>query len=370
MLWIRCTVVAAVLFLVPAGCRPIVSLGRNPDGEALKKIEVLANYRHGRFYNLDTTLTYVPVAATGRRRPRWMGYLKHFFSKPKGTRPPRPLCYAVTDVKNSSFSGPTVIWFGHSSFLLKTKTANILADPSFSGFAGPFRGMVNAFAGSNEYSVRDMPSIDVLLISHDHYDHLDYTTVKKLKKKVKRVIVPVGVGAHFRRWGFPPAQITELYWHQSVTLPGGVTITATPAHHRSNRTFETNKTLWASFVVEADGRKLYYSGDTGYSSHFKQIGAQYGPFDLAMMECGQYNKKWPHSHMHPVQTAQAAVDIRATTIIPVHWGKFAESDHPWNEPVKLLLPAADSLGIQVSIPYIGQPYTVGQPPLRRPWYNW
>ena len=219
------------------------------------------------------------------------------------------------------------------------------------------------------YNDKDMPEIDALVISHDHYDHLDYNTVKQLRKKTKRIIGPVGVGSHFRKWGFDADKITELNWNESVSLNDQISITAAPAHHRSNRTFEQRKTLWASYVVKAGSYKVYFSGDTGYSKHFKLIGDQYGPFDLAMMECGQYNKKWSGSHMFPTQTVQASLDLRAKTIIPIHWAKFAESEHAWNEPVKILLPSADSAGLSVSVPFIGQPYSIGDAPQRYPWWD-
>jgi L-ascorbate metabolism protein UlaG (beta-lactamase superfamily) len=349
------------------GCNAIKAVGKNPSGEALKKIEALPNYKWGQFQNLDpvqpTTITN-PI-----RKPRWLRLLKFFAGQPKKVLPSKPLIAVNTDLVNTTFDKPTVTWFGHSSFLLKAGTVNILVDPSFSGFAGPFKGAIKAFDGSNVYNERDMPVIDALVISHDHYDHLDYLTVKRLRKKIKRIIVPVGVGSHFVYWGFPRDIITELNWNDSIKLTNTITITAAPAHHRSNRTFKTNKTLWASYVISADGYKIFYSGDSGYSQHFKKIGQQYGPFDLALMECGQYNIKWPHSHMFPNQTAQAALDLGAAVTIPVHWGKYAESEHAWNEPVNLLLNAADSLKVPVTVPFIGQPYTIGTTVKRFDWWN-
>lgn len=348
-----------LLFFAPA-CQPLRSLGKNPSGEELIKIERLPNYRNGTFQNLESPAP--DTVAMSRRRGGWTRLLRYLVAKkPANTRPPKPLPVFITDIMSNDYKAPTVIWFGHSSFLLKTAQANILFDPDFSDYAGPFKGMVTAFAGTDAYGVKDMPPIDALVISHDHYDHLDYRTVKQLKKKVKRVIVPMGVGSHFRKWGYKKETITELNWNDSVRVTEGVTITATPAHHRSNRTMAQNKTLWASYVIAADGYKIYFSGDSGYSSHFKLIGNSYGPFDLALLECGQYNQKWPRSHMFPYQTAKAATDLKASMIIPVHWGKFAESEHPWNEPMELLRASADSLKLPVSIPFIGQPYTIKQP---------
>ena len=316
--WFKSIMPILVLAAVPVcGCNPIRSLGKNPEGEAQRRIEMLPNYKNGQFQNIDQTVRQV-VAVPAGRRPRWLGLLKFFNGQSKALLPSKPLPAVDTDLINTNFEKPTVVWFGHSSFLLKARAANILFDPSFSGFAGPFKGAIKAFDGSNVYNHKDMPVIDALVISHDHYDHLDYLTVKKLRKKIKRVIVPVGVGGHFIRWGFPKEIITELNWDDSVKITDQITITATPAHHRSNRTFKTKKTLWASYVIKAEGYKIYFSGDSGFSRHFKMIGEQYGPFDLAMMECGQYNVKWPQSHMFPHQTAQASADLGAAMTIPIH----------------------------------------------------
>jgi L-ascorbate metabolism protein UlaG (beta-lactamase superfamily) len=345
-----------------------MAVGKNPSGEALERIEALPNYKWGRFQNIDPDIQ--AGAITASRKPRWVSLLKFFAGQPKKVLPSKPLITVNTDLVNTTFDKPTIIWFGHSSFLLKVGTANILVDPSFSGFAGPFKGAIKAFKGSNVYDERDMPVIDALVISHDHYDHLDYLTVKRLRKKIKRVIVPIGVGSHFLHWGFSREIITELNWNDSTKLTNSITITATTAHHRSNRTFKTNKTLWASYVIRAGGYKIFYSGDSGYSPHFKRIGDQYGPFDLALMECGQYNVRWPHSHMFPNQTAQAAVDIGASMIMPVHWSKYAESEHAWNEPVNLLLKSADSLKVPVTVPFIGQAYTIGNTAMRVDWWNY
>lgn len=354
--------------MVPSGCQPIINLGKNPSGEDLQKIETLPNYYDGQFHNLDNLPSGI-VAPAGSRGPRWLGLMKYFVGKkPASTRPEQGMPTVQTDL-NTSYAQPTVIWFGHSSFLLKAGGANLLFDPNFSSFAGPFSGLINAFPGSNAYDERQMPQLDAVIISHDHYDHLDYLTMKLLKQKAKRVIVPVGIGSHLRKWGYPAEQIIELYWHQSYRINDSVTVTATPAHHRSNRTMAQRKTLWASYVIQSGKQKIYFSGDTGYSSHFQQIGKQYGPFDLAMMECGQYNSRWPHSHMHPSQTARAARDIGAAVIVPVHWAKFAESMHPWNEPVQLLLKAADSLSVSVSVPMIGEPYSIGQAPKQMEWWK-
>ncbi len=183
-------------------------------------------------------------------------------------------------------------------------------------------------------------------------------------------VVPVGVGADLRYWGFDPKKITELNWNSSVTLPDGLSITATPAQHKSNRTFgSTNKTLWASFVIKTGPYKLFYSGDGGYGPHFRQIGKQYGPFDLALLECGQYSPNWPWTHLVFGETAKAAIDLQANLLQPIHWGKFVEADHPWNEPIKKLIPTAEKLGVPLNIPKIGEPYALGDEPKTEVWWD-
>lgn len=349
------------LLVVPAGCGMVKSLGKNPQGDALTRIQALPNYKNGAFQNLDS-------ADNGPNKVKGGNAFKAIFNRPENVAPQSQLPWVKTDIKNLEAVKPTVVWFGHSSVFIKTQSATILIDPVFSNHAGPIPGMIKAFKGSTHYQADDMPDIDVLIISHDHYDHLDYRTVTKLKNRIKKVVVPVGVGSHFIYWGFKPENIVELNWNQSYTLPGGLKVTATPARHRSNRTFAEKKTLWASYVIQANGYRLFYSGDGGYGSHFKQIGRQYGPFNLAIMECGQYNQAWLHHHMLPAQTARAAADLQAQMIQPVHWAKFAESAHPWNEPINLLLPAAEALHIPVTVPQIGEPYVVGSTPKRTVWW--
>jgi L-ascorbate metabolism protein UlaG (beta-lactamase superfamily) len=351
-----------LLFMFPQSCGIVRSLGHNPQGEALKQIQTLPNYRNGMFQNLDS-------ADNGGNKVKGGNALKAMFNRPESITPSRPLPWVKTDLINTAYNRPTVIWFGHSSVLIKSRSGNILIDPVFSNHAGPIPGMIKAYKGTKHYTANDMPDIDVLLISHDHYDHLDYRTVKKLKSRIKKVIVPKGVGSHFVYWGFDPKNIIELNWNEGLALPGNLHITATPARHRSNRTFAEKKTLWASYVIQADDYKIFYSGDGGYGDHFKQIGKQYGPFNLALMECGQYNENWLHHHMMPEQTAQAVADLQAHLLQPVHWAKFAESNHPWNEPVKRLLPAAQKLGIAVSVPQLGEPYTLDDSPKRTVWWS-
>nr|WP_294794689.1 MBL fold metallo-hydrolase [uncultured Mucilaginibacter sp.] len=350
-----------LLFIAVAGCGPIRSVGRNPKGKALNGWDTLANYKKGSFQNLTERLD------SAVKYNRWL-FLR---GRPKTIRPSKPLPSVTTDLNKLAATAPTVVWFGHSSLLIKTGQGNILIDPIFSNHAGPVPGLVTAFKGTMNYQAEDMPTIDVLIISHDHYDHLDFRTLKKLKNRIKMAIVPVGVGADLRYWGFDRKKIIELNWNQSTTLPGGLKITATPAQHKSNRTtYNTaNKTLWASYVIQSGQYKLFYGGDGGYGPHFKHIGKQYGPFDIAFLECGQYSPNWAWTHLTFGETAMAAVDLQACLIQPIHWAKFVAADHPWKEPIEKLLPAAKKLDVQVNVPRIGEPYTLGDSPKQKAWWN-
>ncbi|MBB5396122.1 MBL fold metallo-hydrolase [Mucilaginibacter sp. AK015] len=354
-------VIAALLLTVAAGCGIVRSVGKDPDGEDLARLDTLPNYKNGVFENLAEL-----TDSTVKRNK----LLLLFHNRSKITRPSLGLPWVKTDLNTLTAPAPTVVWFGHSSMLIKTGQGNILIDPILSNHAGPVPGLVTAFKGTTHYHAKDMPPIDVLIISHDHYDHLDYSTLRKLKDHIKTAVVPLGLGSTLVYWGFDRKNIIELNWEQSVTLPGGLQVTATPAQHRSNRTYsKSNKTLWASYVIQAGKYRMFYGGDSGYGTLFKKIGQKYGPFDLAMLECGQYSTNWPWAHLWLGQAARAGADLQARLLQPIHWAKFEEADHPWNEAIKQLLPAAAKEGIPVNVPRIGEPYTLGRPPRRDVWWN-
>lgn len=263
---------------------------------------------------------------------------------------------------------PSIVWFGHSSYLLTLNGFTILVDPVMSGHSAPLPFLVKSFAGTDIYSVDDLPPIDLLLITHDHYDHLDYETVKKLNPKVKQVIAPLGCGEHLRFWGYDANIVSELNWHESITI-GEHTITATPARHFSGRAFERNTSLWASYVLKSTALNLYLGGDSGYGPHFKAIGDQYGPFDLALLESGQYNPAWAFIHMMPEETVQAAQDLNARVLMPVHWGKFVLSLHNWDEPIQRLTAAAQQKNQALFTPTLGKAMPLNGENLDNPWWE-
>jgi L-ascorbate metabolism protein UlaG (beta-lactamase superfamily) len=251
-------------------------------------------------------------------------------------------------------SEPQLIWFGHSASLIRIQGKTLLLDPMLGKAASPL-----PFAGPKRFSQppispEALPHIDAVLISHDHYDHLDYPTIKKLCGKTTKFFVPLGVAAHLRTWGVKETQIVELDWWNETTFEG-LTFTCTPARHFSGRSLNDRfKTLWCSWVIQARDTKLYFSGDTGYGPHFKQIGKKYGPFDLTMLECGQYDKRWPNIHMQPEQTFAAHQDLRGKRLLPLHWGAFVLALHPWADSVERIQKAAAPSKTEVMTPKIGE----------------
>ncbi len=300
--------------------------------------------------------------------------IKEYRNKPAATIPPRPIPSVRTDLFSLPADRPVLLWFGHSSYLIKMLGMYILVDPVFGGHASPVPFFAKSFPGTDIYGAEDLPPIDMMVLTHDHYDHLDYKTIRQFAPKTCHFYTSLGVGAHLEYWGIERERITELDWGETVRMPDGqggagageeadaqeISLTAMPARHFSGRTFKRNQTLWSSFVLKGGGYAIFLGGDSGYGSHFKAIGDQYGPFDLAILECGQYGKNWPYIHMFPEQTAQAAIDLRASALLPVHWCKFVLSVHEWNEPIRRLVKAAAEKGLTLATPMIGEPVLIGE----------
>lgn len=327
--------------------------GGAPADVRLTRIEQSKHWRNGAFQNVEPTDVM-------RREASYWNMLADNFRKPTDVEPNQPLPTVKTDLRNLPDDGTTIVWFGHSSYLIKSGSVTVLVDPVFSGYASPVPVFGKAFPGADAYTVADMPPIDLLVITHDHYDHLDYETVKGLSNKVKRVVTALGVGAHLERWGYDPTRISELDWDKTATLSDGFTLTAVPARHFSGRGIRRGQTLWSAFVLELNGQRLFLGGDSGYGPHFKSIGQQHGPFDLALLECGQYGRDWPSIHMFPNEVAKAAHDLGARVLLPVHWAKFALAFHPWTEPINQLTAAvSNDDSLRVTTPRIGEPVPLG-----------
>lgn len=323
--------------------------GKAPKGERLERIKNSPHFKNGSFQNLEDTPDLAEDA-------NMLTVLWNFiFTKIPRQVPAGPIPHVKTDIKAIDAGTDVLIWFGHSSYFLQVDGKRFLVDPVFNGNASPVSFTTKSFPGTTNYHVEDMPDIDYLIITHDHWDHLDYNTVRKSEPKVARVICPLGVGAHLEHWGYPASKITELDWYESTGLAEGFTIHATPARHFSGRGFKRNGTLWASFALHGPSHRIFIGGDSGYGSHFAVIGQQYGPFDLAILENGQYNTAWIYIHTLPDQVMLAAKDLGAKRALPVHHSKFALAMHAWDEPLIQITAAGAASGIPLLTPMIGQP---------------
>ena len=323
--------------------------GKYPSGLRLERIKKSPNFRDGIFQNLS------PTEVTSNKDVSMISMLRKFIFGVEGVKPPKALPSVKTDLKNLFAETPTIVWFGHSSYFIKSQNINILVDPVFSGNASPVSFMVKAFEGTNTYGVDDMPEIDMLILSHDHYDHLDYETIMKLIPKTKKFYVALGVGEHLEYWGVKTENIIEFDWYDSYQISSDISLTATPARHFSGRSFTRAKALWISFVFKIHGYNIFLGGDSGYDTHFKTIGDKFGPFDFALLENGQYNVDWHYIHTLPEETAQAAEDLNVKIFMPVHWAKFPLAFHPWDEPIIRLQKSVKEKNLKMTTPMIGEP---------------
>ena len=308
------------------------------------------HFTEGKFYNEEAVNMEMSFGMMRKM-------LKEFSNAPKTTIPNKDIPTLKIDSLNvAEFRDSTrLIWFGHSAFLLQIANKNILIDPMFGETPAPhpwFGG--KRFSKELPIEIEKLPSIDAVLISHDHYDHLDYPSIIKLKEKVKMFYTPLGVGAHLQKWGIDKSRIVELDWWQDKTFDNLV-FRCTPAKHFSGRgLLDRYSTLWSSWIVKSDSMNIFFSGDSGYGAHFQEIGEKFGPFDFAMLECGQYNKLWEDIHMFPEQTAQAGIDLKAKKIMPIHWGAFKLAVHPWTESVERMTKKSEELKMDYIIPKIGE----------------
>ncbi|RYY63096.1 MAG: MBL fold metallo-hydrolase [Chitinophagaceae bacterium] len=319
------------------------------------------HYHRERFVNLSNT----PMMAKG---VSMLKVMRAMMRRPKLSRPQHPLPFVRTDLRNPPAGKPTVTWFGHSSYLIQFRGYNILVDPVFSGYASPVAGFVKAFEGSNEYQPSDFPPIDLMVITHNHYDHLDKGTIRKFSSTTKRFLTGLGVGRDLAAAGVDPSLIEESDWWEEYSPAEGIRLQCTPARHFSGRGLVRGGSLWSSFALNFYGHNIFIGGDSGYDTFFTTIGERCGPFELAILECGQYDQFWPDIHMMPEQTALAATQLRAAALLPVHWGKFTLANHVWDEPVKRVLVAAAGLQLPVVTPMIGERFMVGGPYPAKPWW--
>lgn len=348
------SVLAVIGYLLFVSYYP--SFGGDVSKELQTKYNSSENYKNGAFVNrknVPEDLSFWETLKIAR---------KFFFTKvPNGVPPGNVAVETVDSVQIADYQGKTrLIWFGHSAFLLQMEGKNILIDPMFGESPAPHPMLGGKrFSKQLPIALEQLPKIDAVIFSHDHYDHLDYESVLKLKDKVGLFYTPLAVGVHLRAWGIEPERIVELDWWQDIAH-GDLEFVCTPAQHFSGRKFGNRQsTLWSSWVIRSASESIFFSGDSGYGPHFKEIGEKYGPFDFAMMECGQYNESWPDIHMFPEETVQAGKDVDAKVVMPIHWGAFKLALHAWTDPAERATAKAKALQIPLVIPKIGVPITLG-----------
>lgn len=329
--------------------------GKLPSGERLKRIQNSPQYRNGAFQNLSHT----PDLTDGAT---YFSVSKDFFFGKHERRYPEKLIPSVkTNLHHMTKQENVLVWFGHSSYYMQIEGKRILVDPVLSGNASPFRFTTKAFKGSDVYKTEDLPEIDYLFLSHDHYDHLDYNTLVKIRTKVRTVICSLGTGSHLEYWGYEPNRLRELDWHEHIDLEDGFKVHSVPARHFSGRGFKRNQTLWSSFVLKTPAQQIFIGGDSGYDTHFAEIGRSFGGFDLAILENGQYNKNWKHIHLMPDEILQAAKDLQAKRLFPVHSSKFALGTHAWDEPLNLISKNNTLEKLNIITPMIGEKVELQNP---------
>jgi L-ascorbate metabolism protein UlaG (beta-lactamase superfamily) len=328
-----CTIFVTIYLHTP-------KFGNLPEGLHLERIKKSSNYRNGNFQNIHSFnfMTHSNKITS---------FFEFFAKREKIHKIPS----TKTDLINLNKTENVLVWFGHSSYFIQIEGKRILVDPVFSEISSPIPFWPKAFPGSNVYTSNDIPEIDYLIITHDHWDHLDYKTIKNIK--ASKIICPLGVGAHFERWRIN--NFIEMDWYEIIKIDNNFKIHCFPAKHFSGRGFLRNKTLWASFLIEVPTHfNIFIGGDGGYDTHFTEIGNKFGSVDLAILENGQYNKNWKDIHMHPYETIQAAEDLKAKALLPVHVAKFSLSTHSWNEPLETIFKLSQNKGFKLLTPMIGQ----------------
>lgn len=322
--------------------------GKVPSGIRKERIKQSEHFEKGKFKNINPTpqltdgATYISL------------FLKLFNRENKNIHPQHKIGHIKTNLHQLNKASDVLVWFGHSSYYIQLDGKKFLVDPVFNDFASPVSFINQSFKSDNKYSVDDIPAIDYLVITHDHWDHLDYPTVMGLKSKVKKVICTLGVGGHFEHWGFDTSTVLEMEWNEDSRLGDGFQISCLPTRHFSGRGLRPNRTMWGSFLLQSPSMTVYMGGDSGYDNHFSAIGNRFKKIDLAILEAGQYNTSWKYIHMMPDEVIQATKDLNASRLLPVHNSKFALAKHEWNEPLKYIYSNAKNEDFDLITPMIGE----------------
>jgi L-ascorbate metabolism protein UlaG (beta-lactamase superfamily) len=349
--------VAAVTLIGAAALNFWPPFGGSLQGERAARAHASPQFRGGHFENV---VPKTPVSAA----TRWE-YLQRQFSGTEMRTPPAScppvMRLAPADFKERPSPGLRAIWFGHASVYLEIDGVRVMTDPMLSDHASPFAGIGPKRFHPPPLALDTLPKIDAAVISHDHYDHLDVQTVRHLAQLGTHFFVPLGIGAHLERWGVPSAQFTELDWWEAAEI-GGVKLTSTPARHYSSRALrDGNATLWSSWSIAGPSHRVYFSGDTGFGEHFREIGERLGPFDLSLLKIGSYGpgQGWHDIHMDPEEAVKAHVAVKAQRMLPVHWATFNLAFHAWDEPIKRAMVAGRQHRVELVTPRIGETVAAG-----------
>ena len=362
MLW-SITIVVILVLLVIGYTFVDPVFGGKPNAESLKKIEASKNYNGAIFINKEKT----DVMVFSKDAKAWPNTQKGMFSQlnPPKDKNPQNLLPTVKFEKENLKVG-SFAWLGHSTLLMNVDGTKIIIDPVFYKASPIFIGG-KPFKFKHPTTIKDLPKLDVVLISHDHYDHLDTKAIKEMDPLVKQYLVPLGIKAHLLKWGVEDHKIREFDWYESAQL-GSVDFIFTPTRHFSGRgLFNRFSTLWGSWVIKGRTQNIYASGDSGYTEEFAAIGKKYGPFDIVFLESGAYNSDWSQIHMFPEQSVQAGIDLQAEVLFPIHWGKFDLSLHYWKEPIERFTQFAQQKQKNVATPMIGEVFTLQEVPQKKWW---
>jgi L-ascorbate metabolism protein UlaG (beta-lactamase superfamily) len=312
-------------------------------------------WKDGKFQNLEETSLHISLS-------KMPGIIYRQFKGKAEREPTKPLPILALDKTKflEESDTPKMVWYGHSVLLLRINGQTLLIDPMLGPSASPIGPVTTRRFSEKTLDLIDhFPEIDLLLLTHDHYDHLDYDSIQKLKYKTKQYFVALGVKRHLVRWGVAPELITEFDWWDNVDVKG-IQIHFTPTRHFSGRGIsDRSKSLWGGWVFKTTTHNLWFSGDGGYGNHFTEIGERLGPFNFCWLECGQYNEHWHQIHMFPEESIQAALDARANTIMPVHWAGFSLAPHHWKEPVERFVIAAAEAKMDYVVPQLGEVVDLG-----------